>query len=70
MSASAFRVPEDNKIPKAEAERKIGQMAKDKGLRNTFKVIYDGEVIGDPDDLPEMVDMTLVKVSELLHQAV
>lgn len=66
--ASAWR-NDGGLIPKAEAEAKIIKMAADKGLRNTFKVLYDGDVIGDPDDLPEMVDMSKVQVSEMLHQA-
>lgn len=60
---------ESNLTPRADAIEKITKMAKDKGFRGTFKVLYNNEVIADPTDLPEQVDMTKVKVSAVLDQA-
>lgn len=58
-----------NLVPREEAEAKIAQLAKDKGIKGSFKVFYDGSIVEDPSDLPEQVDMTKVKVSATLDQA-
>lgn len=60
---------EGNLVPRAEAIDKITKLAKDKGYKGTFKVLYNNEVIADPSDLPEQVDMSKVKVSAVLDQA-
>ena len=67
MSAS-WKKP-DNMLSKADAQEAIYKMAEEQGLKDTFKVFYDGKLIEDPANLPDRVDMNKVKVSELLHQA-
>ena len=59
----------ENMVPRAEAESKIGALAKSKGIKGSFKVFYNGTIVEDPTDLPDQVDMTLVKVSATLDQA-
>ena len=59
----------EESVTKAEAIVKIKDMAKAQGLKGTFKVFYNDEVIADPNDLPESVDMLKVKVSAVLDQA-
>lgn len=59
----------DNLVSREQAESKIGELAKSKGIKGSFKVFYDGGIIEDPTDLPEQVDMTKVKVSATLDQA-
>lgn len=58
-----------NEVSREEAEGKIADLAKSKGIKGTFKVFYDGELVEDPTDLPDMVDITKVKVSATLDQA-
>ncbi len=58
-----------NLVPKAEAANKIQEMATAQGIRGTFKVFYNGTIITDPSELPEQVDMTKIKVSNVLDQA-
>lgn len=59
----------ENLVARAEAEGKIGELARSKGIKGSFKVFYDGSLIEDPTDLPDQVDMTKVKVSATLDQA-
>lgn len=59
----------ENLVEREAAEAKIAEMARTKGIKGTFKVFYDGEIVADPTDLPDMVDMTKVKVSAVLDQA-
>lgn len=59
----------ENLVAREEAEAKIGELAKSKGIKGSFKVFYNDEIIEDPTDLPDMVDMTKVKVSATLDQA-
>lgn len=59
----------DKEIPKEDAKDAILTLAEEQGLKGTFKVYYDGTLIADPDDLPETVDMSKVKVAAVLDQA-
>jgi len=52
-----------NLIPKAEAITKIIAMANEQGIRGDFKVYYEGNIVADPNNLPETVDITKVEVS-------
>jgi len=56
-------------VPKAEAQFKIQALATEQGIRGTFKVFYNGVIVTDPSELPEQVDMTKIKVSNVLDQA-
>ena len=60
---------ESTLVSKAEAKRKILELASDEGMKGAFKVFYDNQVISTPDDLPDSVDMSKVRVSEVLDQA-
>ena len=59
---------ESNLVSRDEAKRKIIQLAKDKGINGVFKVFYKDALVANPDNLPEQVDMSLVRVSESLDQ--
>lgn len=59
----------ENMITREQAEGKIGELAKSKGIKGSFKVFYNGSLVEDPSDLPDEVDMALVKVSATLDQA-
>lgn len=59
----------ENLVSREAAEGKIGELAKSKGIKGSFKVFYNGSIVEDPTDLPDMVDMTKVKVSATLDQA-
>jgi hypothetical protein len=58
-----------NTVTKAEAKDKIMALANEQGLSGAFKVFYDGNIVSDPNDLPESVDMDKVRVSAVLDQA-
>jgi hypothetical protein len=58
-----------NLVPRAEAEPKIKALALAQGIDGTFKVFYDGAMISTPSQLPEQVDMSKVRVSEVMNQA-
>lgn len=60
---------EGNLLPRADAVKKITEMAIEKGYKGAFKVLYDGGVVADPGNLPEQVDMRKVAVSAVLDQA-
>lgn len=59
----------ENEVTKEEAKNQIVTMAKDQGIKGAFKVFYDNALMSTPDDLPDMVDMTKVRVSAVLDQA-
>ena len=59
----------DNTISKDEAKTRIDALASDEGIRGAFKVFYDGTLMVTPEDLPERVDMSKVRVSAVLDQA-
>lgn len=56
-------------IPRAQAEAKIKELAVEQGIDGTFKVFYNDQMISSPSQLPEQVDMNLVRVSEVMNQA-
>lgn len=56
-------------VTRQEAITKINTMATEKGYRGTFKVLYDGNVVANPSDLPEQVVMSKVQISAVLDQA-
>lgn len=66
---SAWDTSDSNMVSKDEAKENIVNMAKDDGISGAFKVFYDGQLIANPDDLPERVDMDKVRVSAVLDQA-
>lgn len=59
----------DGLVSREEAQPKIQELATKQGIRGTFKVFYDGQIVANPTDLPERVDMKLVKVSAVMDQA-
>lgn len=68
MSA-AWSARGTNSVTRDEAKTKILELARAQGLKGAFKVFYDDDIIADPDDLPESVDMDKVRVSAVLDQA-
>ena len=58
-----------NVVSKSVAIEKIVEIAEEQGIRGAFKVIYDGTMMVDSDNLPEQVNMELVKVSAVLDNA-
>lgn len=58
-----------NLVSRADSQAKIVAKAKEAGIKGAFKVYYDGRSVASPSDLPETVDMRLVKVSEVYDQA-
>jgi hypothetical protein len=56
-------------VSRDEAKRKIMELASEEGYKGAFKVFYDGVVIATPDSLPTQVDMSKIKISEVLDQA-
>lgn len=58
-----------NMVSKEEAKDKIIELANEQGLRGAFKVFYDDQIVVDPSNLPETVDMSKVRVSAVLDQA-
>lgn len=52
-----------NLIPKAEAIKKIVEMAEEQEIRGDFKVYYNNELIAESNKLPDMVDLDKVSVS-------
>ena len=58
-----------NTISREEAKSRIITMATEQGIKGAFKVFYDNALMTTPDDLPEQVDMSKVRVSAVLDQA-
>lgn len=59
----------DNTVSREDAIKKVQEMAKDQGIRGSFKVFFEDRLIPNPNDLPERVDMSKVKVSATLDNA-
>lgn len=60
---------EGGTISRDEAKTKIIQLAKDQDIKGAFKVFYEGQLISNPDTLPEQVTMGEIRVSAVLDQA-
>ena len=57
-------------ISREEAVRKIFDNAREQGIASgTFKVYYGDNQVVAPEDLPQMVDMTKVRISQVLDNA-
>ncbi len=56
-------------LTRDEAIAKIKVIAREQGYTGGFKVTYEGNEIITPNDLPNAVDMTKVKVSSKLNNA-
>ncbi len=48
---------------------RIKEIAREDGITGSFKVFYQDNLIANPTDLPEQVNMELVKVSAVLDNA-
>jgi len=57
-------------IPRADAIAKIKDMAHEQGLGGQFKVKYQGNEVSSPNDLPETVEMSQVRIYASLDQAI
>ena len=60
----------DGTVSKADAKSAIIELAKEQGIKGAFKVFHKNELMTTPDDLPERVLMSDVRVSAVLDQAV
>lgn len=69
MSAAAWNTADDNLMDRDAAIAAIKDKAEAEGIHGSFKVFYDGELIVDPSDLPNRVDIRKVRVSAVLDQA-
>lgn len=60
---------ENNEVSRATAIEEIQSRAKEQGITGSFKVFYNGAMIATPDELPETVNLDLIKVSAMLNNA-
>lgn len=58
-----------NLVARDQAEQICNDLARSKGIKGSYKVFYNNNIIEDPSGLPEMFDKTLIKVSATLDQA-
>jgi len=65
----AFNTESSNLLPRADAIKAITAKAIAQGLKGTFKVLYEGNIVADPSNLPDQVDMDEVQVSAVMDQA-
>lgn len=56
-------------VTREVAIAKIKEMAKAQGYTGGFKVVYDDSEIETPNQLPDAVDMSKVKVASKLNNA-
>ena len=61
--------PQDTTVSRDEAKDLIVQKARAEGFTGSFKVFYKGNMVSDPSNLPERVDMDDIEVSAVLDQA-
>jgi len=60
---------ETEQVERAEALRRIQEMAKSQNINGSFKVFYEGDLVVSPEDLPTTVDLSKVQVSGVLNNA-
>lgn len=56
-------------VTRDQAIARVKEIALTDGINGPFKVFYNGNLIVNPSDLPETVDMGLVRVSATLDNA-
>ncbi len=59
-----------NLVSRDEAKPLILEMARDEGIEGAFKVFYQGNMVSNPDSLPDQVSMDDISVSAVLDQAI
>ena len=62
-------VPVATTLGRDAAIARIKEIAREDGITGSFKVFYQDNLIANPTDLPEQVNMELVKVSAVLDNA-
>jgi len=62
-------LPSNNTVSRAEAGAWIARQAEEQGIGNSFKVYYNGNVVGKLEDLPDQVNLNTLRVSAALDQA-
>lgn len=65
----SWNTNETGTVSRAEAINKITEMAKDDGITGSFKVYYKDQLIANPNDLPEQVELGSIRVSAVLDNA-
>lgn len=58
-----------NSVTRSEAGAYIARKAEEQGIGNSFKVLYNGGIISRLEELPDMVDLNLLRLSAALDQA-
>lgn len=56
-------------VARAVAIERITEMAKEDGITGSFKVYYNDALIANPNDLPEQVELSKIRVSAVLDNA-
>jgi parvulin-like peptidyl-prolyl isomerase len=69
MTDNAWSTPVTTTVARNEAITQIQAQAREEGIRGSFKVYYNDQLIANPNDLPEQVNMDLVRVSAVLDNA-
>ena len=59
----------ENTLTRDAAIARIKEIARADGITGSFKVFYQDNLVANPTDLPEQVNMELVKVSAVLDNA-
>lgn len=56
-------------LSREEAFDAINRKAREEGINGSYKVFYNGQIVAGPSDLPETVNMELVRVSAMFDNA-
>lgn len=67
--AEAWNTESNQNIPRAEAINAITAKAREEGISGSFKVYYNGQLVSNPNELPETVNMGWVRVSAMFDNA-
>ena len=59
----------NNTVSRDEAKALILEKARNEGIEGAFKVFHQGQMVSNPDDLPDTVNMEEISVSAVLDQA-
>ena len=69
MSWETAATPVEGLIARNDAITRITVQAREDGITGSFKVFYNEQLVANPTDLPEQVDMNLVRVSAVHDNA-
>lgn len=69
MTWETVNTPVEGAVSRNDAIDRIKVQAREDGITGSFKVFYNEQLIANPIDLPEQVDMNLVRVSAVHDNA-